>query len=612
MTTLITDDTRRDPDAAHTPPPPPSTVRRFRRPRSGTPLLAGILGVVLFLGILWPLVMLLVSAFRSGTPLEAASWTLSGFSALGENLGRGGALLNSIALAVATTILGVGLALGLALLERTNSRGRVLIRPLVLISVSTSAMFYAMGYSQLANGYTGLLNVWIRDLTGHGPVIDIESWYGLILVDSLHASAFVYLFLVGPVAKLNATYEEAAAMSGAGQWRTLRTITAPLLTPILLSATLVGLVSGLQSFDGPLILGGPADLSFLGTRMWSLINDHNPPLYAQAGAIAVVVLVALLALTAVQTRILRHRTFVSVTGKNFQGAHWDLRGARGVGGVAIGLYAILAVALPFLALVLTSFQPFPGVWQGLSLRNYELLGDNPNVGPAVTNTIVISAVGGAVATVLAVTIATLVPRISRWAADGLRAVTIIPLAMPGIVAAIAVSWAYAAVPGLRALYGTIWLMVIAVTVAVLPVTVQIAAGATAQLGGDLEEAARMSGAGPLRTLLTVTLPLILPSLIGSWLISAVLISGNLDAPLILSDQDTQTLSTLTYQMFSNQNQGQAAALLTLLIAGLLVAGLVIGALHRITVAQLRRPAIVSADRSLSSPATPPAESLGIE
>ncbi|MFT4042621.1 MAG: iron ABC transporter permease [Gordonia sp. (in: high G+C Gram-positive bacteria)] len=556
-----------------------------------------LLWAVICAAIIWPLVMLFFSALRTGSPLGHSEWTLSGVRHLSDNLLRGNALVNSAILAVITTVFGVGLALALALAERTNAVARVLIRPLVLVSVATSSMFYAMSYSQLANSYTGIINVWVKSATGRGPVINIESWLGLGLVGSLHSSAFVYLFLVGPVSKLNASYEEAAAMSGASRWRTLRTITAPLLTPILLSTVLIGLISGIQSFDAPLILGDPANLNFLGTRMWSLINDHNPPLYAQAGAIAVVLFAALITLSLTQGSILRRHDYVSVTGKSFRAATWDLGRGRYLAGAAILLYATLAVILPFGAVIITSFQPFPGVFQGLSTRNYTQLFANPNVAPAITNTIVISILGGVLATLLALTIALAVPRASHGTRIALRATMILPLAMPGIVAAIAITWAFASVPGLRELYGTIWLMVIAVTVATLPIAVQIVNGSVAQLGSELDEAARMSGAAPVRALATVTIPLLLPSLLATWLLTAILISGNLDAPLILSSQDTQTISTLTYQMFSNQNQGQAAAMLILLVAGLLVTGAIIAAL--VALITRRRNALSQAPHTIS-------------
>lgn len=572
---------RRDPtprQSVGTPSPVKSVAPR-RTTRLRTSWLGWLLlAAALFLTVIWPTIMLCVGAFRSDTPLNSATWTLDGFAELGGAMTRGGALTNSVVLACASTVLGIALALALALLaERTDTAGRWLIRPVVMISVATSAMFYAMGYSQLGNEYTGVVNTVASSLFGVGPIVNVESWLGLICVDSLHASAYVYLFLVGPVRQMNRSYEEAAFVAGAGRWRIIRTVSTPLLTPILLSTILIGLISGLQSFDGPLILGTPANLNFLGTRIWSLISDENPPKFGVASAIAIVLLVVLMLLAVVQARLLRNRNFVTVTGKSYRSDVWRLGKARWLTGGFVVLYTLFAVVLPFGAVIITSFQPFPGVWQSLSLQNYEQLWQNPNVAPAVINTILVAILGGVLATTIAVVVSTVAAR-SRHPAVGstLRATTLLPLAMPGVVAAIAVTWAYASVPGLRAIYGTVWLLLIAVVVTVLPVTVQIASGAVRQLDPDLERAALVAGASRFRVTRTITVRLLLPSLLSSWFLAAVLIGGNLDAPLILSSNATRTISTLTYEMFSSQNQGQAAALLTLTVAGLLGVGAVIG------------------------------------
>lgn len=581
----------------------------LRRPRwrastraEGAPLLL-LLGLVLLATVLWPLAMLVIGAFRRGSPLTGGSWTSFPLSRVWHEMNDGHALLNSVILAMLTTVLGVAFAFVLAFLsERTDTALRWLIRPLVLISICTSPMFYAMGYDLLANKYTGALNKAWESLSGSGsPIVNVESWAGIVAVDSLHASAFVYLYLVGPLHAFDRTHDEASLVSGAGRLTTLLRIDIPLATPILSSVVLIGLVSGLQSFDAPLILGTPANLHFLAPRIYSLLNENNPPLYGDASAISTLLAIVVVLLAVTQHRILARRSFTSVTGKAYRNDAWRLGRWRYMWGTVVALYALIAIVLPFGSILLASFQPFPGVFANLSGHNYQQLLANPVLPGVIRTTVLLAVLGGFLGSAFAFALAAAASRGGARLGAVLRGVTLLPLAMPGVVAAVAVVWAYATVPGLRVLFGTVWLLMIAVVVAILPVVVQIASGALQQISRDLEDAARVAGASATRTALTVTLRLLATSLIAAWLLAAVLIASNLDAPLVLSDSHTQTVSTQTYLFFTDQGQGQAAALLTLTIGGLLV----LGGLAAIALSTVRRLGTARAsDRALATQHSP--------
>ena len=134
----------------------------------------------------------------------------------------------------------------------------------------------------------------------------------------------------------------------------------------------------------------------------------------------------------------------------------------------------------------------------------------------------------------------------------------------------ALIWAVASVPGLRHIYGTLWMLLIAFTVGVLAASVQITSGAVRQISRELEDAALVSGASPLRVAVEITGRLLLPSLLFAWFLAAIMIIGDLDAPLMLSSAGTQTISIEIYNLFENSLESQAAALLTLVLASILV------------------------------------------
>ena len=277
--------------------------------------------------LVYPVVMLAIGAFLSGSPLHGGNhWSIAAFPHVWQEITTSGALINSTLYAVLTTVFGVALAGIIAFLsERTDCPFRTLIKPLMMVCATTSTVFYAIGYALLANRHNGALNIlWRQAFGGIGSIVNIESWSGLILVDTLHVSAFLYLFIVGPLGAMDRSLEEAALMSGASRWRVLKSINLRLLTPILTSAVLIGLINGMKSFNIPLILGSHADISFVTVRILRLLQSENPPRYAEASALGLFLsLIVVMALVA-QHQIVGHRSYITVAGRSFQQVRWPL------------------------------------------------------------------------------------------------------------------------------------------------------------------------------------------------------------------------------------------------------------------------------------------------
>lgn len=531
----------------------------------------GAAAVALFGLLVWPIVMLAVGAFRSTSPLEPGGhWTLSGFTRMWANVNETGALANSLLYAGSTTVLAVSLAfLMCALSERTNVPFRRLITPMMVICAATSTLFYAIGYDLLANRFTGAVNVLARDWLNLPPLVDVESWWGMVFVDALHGTAFLYLFLVGPFRNMDRSLEEAALVAGASRLRSFVSVNVRLLTPILSGVVLMGVVFGLKSFNIPLILGTPADLSFLTVRILRTLQDYQPPQYGQASALALSLIGVIGVLLVLQRRAIGRRSYVTVTGKSFRRARWNLGLWRWPAAFIVLAYLLLGVVLPLGAVVASSFVPFPGSYHHFGLVNYHALFANPDMSGVLVNTALGACIAGLAGVGVAFTIAAIANRSSSSLAGLLRGLTQLQLAMPGIVGSLALIWAVTVIPGLRHIYGTFWLLMIAFVLAVLPVSVQIASGAVRQISRELEDAARIGGASPARVALEITARLLLPSLVFAWLLAAITIVGDLDAPLLLSAAGTRTMSIQIYKLFDGVDQSQAAALLSLLLAFIL-------------------------------------------
>ena len=83
----------------------------------------------------------------------------------------------------------------------------------------------------------------------------------VVLVYVWQNFGFTFLLFVGGLAAIPQDVYEAASIDGATGWRQFRNITLPLLSPTLLVASVMAIISALQIFDQPYVLtrGGPGD-----------------------------------------------------------------------------------------------------------------------------------------------------------------------------------------------------------------------------------------------------------------------------------------------------------------------------------------------------------------
>jgi putative spermidine/putrescine transport system permease protein len=110
------------------------------------------------------------------------------------------------------------------------------------------------------------------------------------------------------------------------------------------------------------------------------------------------------------------------------------------------------------------------------------------------------------------------------------------------------------------------LVILTHVVLVLPFVIRSVFISLQNLDPRLELAAAGLGATPVRILLTVTLPLLLPGLLGGWLFAAILSFNEFTATLFVSSQATQTLPVAMYNYVREFADPTLAALSVIYIA----------------------------------------------
>ena len=285
------------------------------------------------------------------------------------------------------------------------------------------------------------------------------------------------------------------------------------------------------------------------------------------------------ALVLVQFVVLRGKDHVTIGGKSHAAAIDPPPRLATLIDLSIAAFAAWALAAPCAQFLVGSFQPFFGLYGAWTLANYAAVLSDP-VGIGALQTTLVIAVIGAPVTVLAGffmayammrapgSVLGVLARIGSW----------VPATAPGIVLSVALAATYVATPLLRNLFGTPWLMILALGVGGIPVAVRTAEGMIAQVSRELEDAAHICGASRAAAAIGIVARLCAPSLLGAWLLIALWMAGTLDVPLLLQSTQSQTVATYAFSLLNAGEISQAAAVFIAYLVILAVTVLLVAAL----------------------------------
>ena len=346
---------------------------------------------------------------------------------------------------------------------------------------------------------------------------NVYSWPGIVWVMGFYFVPYAFLMNLSTFRAMDPALEESARVMGASKFRTMLTVTLPLVMPGVMGASLFVFAEMLGSFAAALVLGIPGRIYVITTAIWDSTLAY-PPDYGRASAMGLSLFIVMFVMLTLYRRMIRRGTFTTISGKAFRPRPMDMGRMGWVLFSVCALYVALAVVFPIAALLMTSLQRFATVilsqaqW---TFANYELALSLGPVRTALFNSVML---GLGVATVGVVIMALLVWIIYRSQLRGRGAIeylVMFPQAVPRLVFGLALLWAWLNI-GLG-LYGTLWLLALAYFTVMLPLGVRTLAGVVLQIDKSLEECARVCGASWAYQMRTVTLPLLKPGILAAWL-----------------------------------------------------------------------------------------------
>ena len=470
----------------------------------GNIFLSALLWSVIALLVLYPLSILVLESFKIA---ETGAWGMKNYLEFFRDAYYlktfGNTLLLSTLVLITTTIFGIPLSY---ILARYRQKGKTVFTALILLPIVLPAYAGVFAFI-IFLGRFGTVNLLLTE-TGliNEPINFIYGLHGLVFIQALHMLPFIVLSLSAGFTNIDPCFEEAAEVEGAsGFWRFL-TVTLPLCTPSYMAGAVIVFLWPFTDWLTPLILG---QVDFLPSVAYINIAYHFTDVHRKyMGIVAVVVSsIVCISLFLLARWWVERKKYTGLSkGTTSEGRVIEPGPLVTFGSyVYMGFIAALVLLIP-IVLGLAAFsrrwvlEPFPTYW---TLENFRvILLETPLL---IKNSFVFSGIALVFGIAFGLPAAYLIVRTRVPGRDALDFVITLMLAFPGI--AVGVSYLlgfWKTIP-----LATHWIiMALALFARRLPYFLRMAHASYLQLDISLEEASEVSGAGKLRTFLSISLPLL--------------------------------------------------------------------------------------------------------
>ena len=524
--------------------------------------------------LIWPVVLLLIMSFNTapdGILTGETRWGLQNWR-VGFDDGRiPRAVFNTFLVWGIQFLIAMPLAIGIAW---------VLARARIPFSHGLEFLFWvayitpggALAWIVLLEPDYGYINILWRQLPFiDGPLFNIFSVSGIVWTGLMgNAIALKVMLLTPAFRNMDSALEEAGRVSGASNVRTMLRVTVPLMISPIALVTALQLMRIFQSFETELLLGVPIGFYVYSTLIFEQVRLHEPPLYGQATVLASITLVVLAFIVPLQRWILQRRRYTTITS-GFRPGLIDLGPFKWPIMSGIALLHILLTLVPVIALVLGSFMwrtGFFNVEGAFTFDNWRFIFQEEVFFTALRTTLILAFTASALSPILFSVTAYILVR-TRWRGRFvIDSIIWVSAALPGMLSSLGLLIVFLSTPGFAFLYATIWALILVVIFQGNTTGVNISKAAIVQVGFEMEEAARISGAGWVKTYFSIWLRLLMPTMILLATLNFNIAAGTTASIILLADRETITMSILTLEYAMNGWYERASAVL--ILVGLIV------------------------------------------
>lgn len=532
----------------------------MQRASPGSYLLLAALLALLGAFLLYPIGLTVRGGFASDVA-AGTGFTLRHLIAVFEDPVLRGGLVNSTLIAITTTTLAVLIALPLAVLSANHSYpGKAFFNALILVPMILPPFVGAIGAKAIL-GRAGALNA---VLGTELDVLGAAKFWGVCIVQALYLYPIIYLNATAALANLDPALDEAAENIGIPPWKRFLRVTLPLIRPGLFAG---GTIVFIWSFTE---LGTPLMFDFYRVTPVQIFSGlKEVQTSAQPYALTVVMLVLAAGMYTLGRFVFGGRAYAMYSKASRAGGEKPLGPLGGTLAAALFTLITFFAVLPHMGVILTSLSA-PGSWYRTALpadwtlHHFQQALGHPLAYGSIVNSLLFASAAVAIDIVLGLLIGYIIVRTNVKGRGLLDALSMLPLAVPGLVmafgyVALSLSWPFGPGDPLAGWVDIVGsepnpavLLIIAYSVRRLPYIVRATVAGLQQTSGELEEAAANLGASKLLTVRRVVVPLIAANLIAGALLAFSFAMLEVSDSLILAQQEKHFPVTKAIYAFSDR------------------------------------------------------------
>ncbi len=477
------------------------------------------------------------------------------------------ALLNSLVLSAGVTVTGTIVGTFFAwLVTRTDLPFKKTMKLLFLVPFMLPAFIGALAWKMLLSPRAGYINRFFIDVLGFdGPIFDIYTYAGIILVETMYLFPFVFIQVSGALERMDPTLEESARISGADLFTITRRITIPLVLPSILSGSLLIMLYSMAHFGTVAVLGVETGIYNIPTLIYEKIHQSAGSFDSIRSA---TVLATVLVLTAalilwLQNRILSKGRYQIIAGKSFRPTELKLRAWRVPLFILCVAYIAFTIVLPTVTIFLvgalkTYGLPFTAA--NLTLSNYRhILFEWDLTRDAIWNSVSLGLSAALITMFAGVIISYVIVKMKVRGKGMLEFLGMLPFSVPGSVIALGVILAWSGKFGVN-LYNTVWIILLAYIARYMAFSLKANSAALEQVHDSLVEAARASGATVWQALKDIVIPLVRPGMVAAFFLIFLPALRELTVSVLLYGPTTRTIGVAIYTLNEDGETVYSAAL----------------------------------------------------
>jgi iron(III) transport system permease protein len=261
----------------------------------------------------------------------------------------------------------------------------------------------------------------------------------------------------------------------------------------------------------------------------------------------------------------RVERFSTITGKAYRPRVMKIGSFRYVAATLVWFYLAIVVIAPFFVMLWASIQPYYAVPTAqalgrITLDAYVYVFTQPQALTSLRNTLLLTLAAPTVCMLVCTLVSWFVVRSQMRGKRLLDVLAFLPQSVPSIMIALALVYMFLTVPWrLVPIYGTVWIIIIAVMTRYLPFGSRTMHGAVLQLHRDLEEAAQVGGVSWAKAFRYIVLPLLLPSIVSGWVFVALHALRETTMALMLYSPGSRVISLLMWDTWQSGEVSKAAA-----------------------------------------------------